>query len=439
MIAAWMLFSLATGAALTAAAAAVERVVAAAGRPRRAVWAVALVATAAWPLIAALRSGPIRPPSSLAGGAVAHGAARLPGIVVPALPEGDAGRRLDAALLAGWAVASAVLLVRLAATAAAVRRWRRAWPPVDVDGARIRVAPDAGPAVVGLRRMEVVLPAWALALDRAERALILRHEAEHQAARDPHLLAAAVLLTALVPWHPALWWQAHRLRLAVELDCDVRVLRADPRPAGYARLLLHIAQRRGADAPRLAPAFAAPLAGRLARPTHLERRITAMRPTARPTSLVRPAALGVAALAAVAVACAVESPDRPTSPAAARAATPPKVANLEQPFFEFQVEEQAALVTSPRVRYPDALRTAGRGGSAGQVLAQFIVDTTGRVDSGTVKVLRSTHPAFTAAVEAALPTLAFRPARVGGRPVKQLVQLPFEFAPPRGSAGSRAR
>lgn len=114
---------------------------------------------------------------------------------------------------------------------------------------------------------------------------------------------------------------------------------------------------------------------------------------------------------------------------AARAAAPPRA--VVQPYFEFQVEEQAALVTSPRVRYPDALRTAGGGGSTGRVVAQFVVDTTGRADLGTVKVLQSTHPAFASAVEAAVPTFAFRPARVGGRAVRQLVQLPFAFAPSR--------
>jgi len=67
----------------------------------------------------------------------------------------------------------------------------------------------------------------------------------------------------------------------------------------------------------------------------------------------------------------------------------------------------------------------------GDVIAQFVVDTTGRVDLHTVKVLKSTHPAFTAAVEAAIPGWQFQPASVGGRPVKQLVQLPVAFAPPR--------
>ena len=44
------------------------------------------------------------------------------------------------------------------------------------------------------------------------------------------------------------------------------------------------------------------------------------------------------------------------------------------------------------------------------------------------KVPKSTDPAFTDAVRAAIPTLQFKPARVKGRAVKQLVQQPFTFS-----------
>lgn len=157
-----------------------------------------------------------------------------------------------------------------------------------------------------------------------------------------------------------------------------------------------------------------------------------MHPPARPTSRVRPVALGAATLAAVAVACAVESPTRPNTAAARTTAPKPAAPNVAaQPYFEFQVEEPATLLAPPDVRYPAALRTAEGGGITGDVLAQFVVDTTGRVDPATAKVLRSTHPAFTAAILAVLPALAFHPARAGGRAVKQLVQLPFRFTPRR--------
>ena len=64
----------------------------------------------------------------------------------------------------------------------------------------------------------------------------------------------------------------------------------------------------------------------------------------------------------------------------------------------------------------------------GTVMAQFIVDSTGRVEPGSFKVLKSDHDLFTAAVKSALPNMRFLPAEVGGRHVKQLVQQPFQFA-----------
>ena len=76
-------------------------------------------------------------------------------------------------------------------------------------------------------------------------------------------------------------------------------------------------------------------------------------------------------------------------------------------------------------RYPDILRSAS---VEGEVLAQFVVDTTGRVEVATFKVIRKSHDLFEAAVRSALPNMRFLPAEVGGRKVKQLVQQPFVFA-----------
>ncbi len=102
------------------------------------------------------------------------------------------------------------------------------------------------------------------------------------------------------------------------------------------------------------------------------------------------------------------------------------VTDQNQTFFEFQVEKpvsQIAGAGSPR--YPDMLRSAG---VEGEVLAQFVVDTTGRADVGSFKVLKTTHDLFATAVKNALPNMRFSPAEVGGRKVKQLVQQPFTFA-----------
>lgn len=100
--------------------------------------------------------------------------------------------------------------------------------------------------------------------------------------------------------------------------------------------------------------------------------------------------------------------------------------NADQAYFDFQVEKPVAPIPGAGApRYPDILRSAS---VEGEVLAQFVVDTLGRVELNSFKVLRKSHDLFEASVRAALPNMRFLPAEVGGRKVKQLVQQPFVFA-----------
>jgi periplasmic protein TonB len=102
----------------------------------------------------------------------------------------------------------------------------------------------------------------------------------------------------------------------------------------------------------------------------------------------------------------------------------PQVPQGDQPYFEFQVEKPAAMTGAANMAYPEMLRSAQVEGT---VLASFVVDTTGRADMSTFKVLRSDHELFTNAVKNSLPRIRYLPAEVGGRKVKQLVQQPFVF------------
>ena len=98
----------------------------------------------------------------------------------------------------------------------------------------------------------------------------------------------------------------------------------------------------------------------------------------------------------------------------------------DQPYFDFQVEKAAAAVPgSGSPAYPEMLKSSGVEGEA---LVQFVVDTTGRAELGSFKVLRASHEAFGQAVKAALPRMRFLPAEIGGRKVRMLVQQPFAFA-----------
>jgi protein TonB len=95
-------------------------------------------------------------------------------------------------------------------------------------------------------------------------------------------------------------------------------------------------------------------------------------------------------------------------------------------YFEFQVEKPVMQApNSPSPQYPDILRQAGVEGEA---LVSFVVDTSGRADVASFKVIRTTHDLFATAVKNALPRMRFIPAEVGAQKVRQLVQQPFSFA-----------
>jgi len=94
-------------------------------------------------------------------------------------------------------------------------------------------------------------------------------------------------------------------------------------------------------------------------------------------------------------------------------------------YFEYQVEKPVRQAPgSIMPRHPDSLRVAR---VEGEVVAAFIVDTTGLADTTSLKILKSTHRLFAAAVRDALPHMRFIPAELGGVKVKQLVMQPFVF------------
>ena len=83
-----------------------------------------------------------------------------------------------------------------------------------------------------------------------------------------------------------------------------------------------------------------------------------------------------------------------------------------------------AMPGNPRPDYPHVLRAAR---VEGEVLAEFVIDTAGRVERRSVRIIGSSHPLFEAAVREVIPQLRFLPAEAGGRKVRQLVRQPFGF------------
>jgi protein TonB len=94
------------------------------------------------------------------------------------------------------------------------------------------------------------------------------------------------------------------------------------------------------------------------------------------------------------------------------------------PYTESQVEKPVAKIGGEAPEYPSALKADGVEGT---VLAQFVVNESGRYESGTLKILNSSNPEFAAAVKDALPRMRFSAAQIGGKKVQQLVQMPFQF------------
>jgi hypothetical protein len=92
-----------------------------------------------------------------------------------------------------------------------------------------------------------------------------------------------------------------------------------------------------------------------------------------------------------------------------------------------QVDDPARLNEGSAVAaYPDSLWKAGAGG---RVVTEFIVNTDGLIESGSVRIVSATNPYFVSPVKAALGSAAFRPASLAGKTVRQIVELPFVFIP----------
>lgn len=93
-------------------------------------------------------------------------------------------------------------------------------------------------------------------------------------------------------------------------------------------------------------------------------------------------------------------------------------------YAEAVVEEKPERLSGPIPDYPQILKSAGIEGT---VIVQFTIDTAGRAEPNSVKILRSPNPGFDAPTRNAVLRSLFRPARVHGRPVRVRVELPFNF------------
>jgi bla regulator protein BlaR1 len=337
---AWGWYALATGALVVLAAEAVDRTARLARWPTRWVWVSAIVA-----MLVILAYGADRPSLATPGSPAVHSTMWF---------------------LFLWAAASLSLLVRLAASFRAAHRRVAGLPVLDLDGLEVRMSDTIGPAIVGLIRPRIVVPWWVMALPKPDRALVMLHEREHRRAGDQLLGALAELVLALAPWHVALWHVVRRLRRAIELDCDARVLHRESDVERYGHLLLRCAR---------AGEFATPLVSWLRGPAGtLELRIRAM------TAPLPPRRLRSACLCA-ATACAalagISTLERPAplhffSPVVyARASVAPAVADLAVRVVDI---DRAGVVTQMSGEPLDARAAVALANVRGPATVRFIPD-----------------------------------------------------------------
>lgn len=329
MITSLMLYGLAVSALVWIIAFFAERCLAITCRPRRSVWIAALVASLAFPVLRVLAVSTSPPPSvptweigaNRETSATAASQRDLRRSVAP-VPAASAKTesvppatplwrlpwpslpRLDGALWTMWWLSSAAAIGLLTLNGFLLWRAARQWPMQYVDGEAVIVAPNLGPAVIGFLDARIVLPHWLLESAPDQRAMVLAHEREHVVACDQLLLLAGVLCVSVAPWNPLLWWQLRRLRFAIEVDCDARVLRQGTDPRRYGEMLLAVSERH-ARTPLAAVALTEPA-------SHLERRIRIIMQRSYAHARLLAAAFVATAAACVAVAAGLDVP-RPAS------------------------------------------------------------------------------------------------------------------------------
>ncbi len=119
-------------------------------------------------------------------------------------------------------------------------------PPLRVSDA------IAGPALAGVFRPTLLLPACAAEMSETEVEAVLAHELAHVRRHDPPVHMACSLLLVPVGFHPAALWVAMRVRQTREMACDAEAAGRMGSAARYARALLQVAERTGAGDERIA-------------------------------------------------------------------------------------------------------------------------------------------------------------------------------------------
>jgi beta-lactamase regulating signal transducer with metallopeptidase domain len=214
---------------------------------RFAVWFLALLTVAVFPVLSAFTEG-----RAVIGAGSGWGSA-LPAITIPA------GWALFAFL--AWTLGTSVAMLRLATSFWRLRELRRGCSPiipVNLDPAVRKTLASIGagsitvatseyvrvPSAIGFWQRTIVLPAWALReLAPEDFNVILLHEFAHLRRGDDWTNLIQKIVRALFFFHPAVWWIENRLSAEREMACDDAVLAETANPHGYATCLVSLLEK----------------------------------------------------------------------------------------------------------------------------------------------------------------------------------------------------
>ena len=312
---AWMSYVITVSLLLGFAALALERAARIRQKATRWLWATSMTASLLLPLVVSSVSVQI---PRLAGVGDPESPARVVVLrdmtanelspaawTAAAVGEAAASPDLDRLLQVGWACASTALVLTILTGALQLGRRRRRWVRGDVAGVPVHVSEDAGPAIAGLLKPCIVVPRWLTQCPPDVQQLVVAHEQSHLEARDAHLVAIALGLLVCVPWNVPLWWQLRRLRLAIEIDCDARVLRRGYDVSRYGEVLIAVGEKQSTII-GMAAAMSEPK-------SQLERRLRNMLRKRTRHSVVTAAALACLGIACAAGAAEISPPDNRVS------------------------------------------------------------------------------------------------------------------------------
>ena len=251
---AWMSYVIVVSLLLGLAALALEHSARIRQKPTRWLWGTSMTASLLVPLIVSSVSVQIPQLAGVADPAIPQRIVAVRDITVSGLsPSGwlaatagslSASPDLDRLLQVGWSAASAILLLAIVASSVQLNRRRRHWKRGSVADVPVHISEDAGPAIVGLLDAHIVVPRWLLQCPPDVQELVIAHEQSHLEAHDARLVTMALGLLVCMPWNLPLWWQLRRLRFAIEIDCDARILRRGYDVSRYGETLIAVGERQ---------------------------------------------------------------------------------------------------------------------------------------------------------------------------------------------------